>query len=98
MSTEQVPCHYIVLPIFIILSLFPFFLYSLYAPISITIKVRAVLQTGTMVNFSRRWNGDGFFSPTMEWQWFLKILTITIDGMVPAQPLAAMVFQWFFQF
>ena len=32
----------------------------------------------------------------MEWQWFLKILTITIDGMVPAQPLAAMVFQWFF--
>ena len=34
----------------------------------------------------------------MEWRWFLKILTITIDGMVPAQPLAAMVFQWFFQF
>ena len=51
-----------------------------------------------MVNFSRRWNGDGFFSPTMEWRWFLKILTITIDGMVPAQPLAAMVFQGFFQF
>ena len=51
-----------------------------------------------MVNFSRQWNGDGFFSPTMEWRWFLKILTIIIDGMVPAQPLAAMVFQWFFQF
>ena len=51
-----------------------------------------------MVKFSRRWNGDGWFSPTMEWRWFLKILTITIDGMVPAQPLAAMVFQWFFQF
>ena len=51
-----------------------------------------------------RWSifqGDGMvmvFSPTMEWRCFLKILTITIDGMVPAQPLAAMVFQWFFQF
>ena len=33
-----------------------------------------------MVNFSRRWNGDGCFSPTMEWRWFLIILTITIDG------------------
>ena len=30
-----------------------------------------------MVKFSRRWNGDGWFSPTMEWRWFLKILTIT---------------------
>ena len=48
--------------------------------------------------FLRRWNGDGFFSPTMEWRWFLKILTIATDGMVPAQPLAAMVFQWFSNF
>ena len=47
-----------------------------------------------MVNFSRRWNGDGCFSPTMEWRWYLKILTITIEQ---DQPLAAMVFQWFFQ-
>ena len=34
----------------------------------------------------------------MEWQWFLKILTITIDGSWQDQPLAAMVFQWFLQF
>ena len=46
----------------------------------------------------RRWNGDGCFSPTMEWRWSLKILTITIDGSWKDQPLAAMVFQWFFQF
>ena len=51
-----------------------------------------------MVNFSRRWNGDGCFSPTMEWRWSLKILTITIDGSWHDQPLAAMVFQWFIQF
>ena len=51
-----------------------------------------------MVNFSRRWNGDGCFSPTMEWRWSLKILTITIDGSWQDQPLATMVFQWFFQF
>ena len=51
-----------------------------------------------MVNFSRRWNGDGCFSPMMEWRWYLKILTITIDGSWQEQPLAAMVFQWFFQF
>ena len=50
-----------------------------------------------MVNFLWQWNGDGHIFPTMEWRWFLKMLTITIDGMVPAQPLAAMVFQWFFQ-
>ena len=51
-----------------------------------------------MVKFSRRWNGDGWFSPAMEWQWFSKIFTITIDGMVPAQPLAAMVFNGFSNF
>ena len=34
----------------------------------------------------------------MEWRWSLKILTITIDGSWQDQPLAAMVFQWFFQF
>ena len=51
-----------------------------------------------MVNFSMQWNGDGCFSPTMEWRWSLKILTITIDGSWQDQPLAAMVFQWFFQF
>ena len=50
------------------------------------------VETGTMVNFSRRWNGDGCFSPTMEWRWSLKILTITIDGSWRDQPLAAMVF------
>ena len=49
-----------------------------------------------MVNFSMRWNGDGCFSPMMEWRWYLKILTITIDGSWQDQPLAAMVFQWFF--
>ena len=38
------------------------------------------------------------FSPMMEWRWYLKILTITIDGSWQDQPLAAMVFQWFFQF
>ena len=32
----------------------------------------------------------------MEWRWYLKILTITIDGSWQDQPLAAMVFQWFF--
>ena len=44
-----------------------------------------------MVNFSRRWNGDGCFLPTMEWRWSLKILTITIDGSWQDQPLATMV-------
>ena len=34
----------------------------------------------------------------MEWRWSLKILTITIDGSWQDQPLATMVFQWFFQF
>ena len=34
----------------------------------------------------------------MEWGWFLKVHTITIDGSWQDQPLAAMVFQWFFQF
>ena len=38
------------------------------------------------------------FSPTMEWGWALKILTITIDGSWQDQPLTAMFFQWFFQF
>ena len=45
-----------------------------------------------MVNFSRRWNVDGCFSPMIEWRWYLKILTITIDGSWQDQPLAAMVF------
>ena len=49
-----------------------------------------------MVNFSWRWNGDGFFSQAMEWWWFWKFLTITIDGFWWDQPLATMVFQWFF--
>ena len=51
-----------------------------------------------MVNFSRRWNGDGCFSRTMEWRWSLQNLTITINGSWQDQPLAAMVFQWFFPF
>ena len=38
------------------------------------------------------------FLPTMEWRWSLKILTITIDGFWQDQPLAVIVFQWFFQF
>ena len=49
-----------------------------------------------MVNFSRRWNGDGCFSRTMEWRWSLQILTITINGSWQDQPLAAMVFQCLF--
>ena len=49
---------------------------------------------------------DGQFFKAMEWRWLffssdgiglvLKILTITIDGSWQDQPLAAMVFQWFF--
>ena len=42
------------------------------------------------------WNGAGCFSPAMEWRWFWKFLTITIDGFWWDQPLATMVFQWFF--
>ena len=57
----------------------------------------------THTKFSRpeQWSifqGDGCFSPMMEWRRYLKILTITIDGSWQDQLLAAMVFQWFFQF